>query len=67
MHLLSKNDGAPVENQGAEGLSVHILRHNHQWFAVLVGNFQGRYNGLHTGDLLLTKQYIGILEFTFLS
>lgn len=58
---------APVENQGAQGLSVHILRHNNQRFAVLVGDLQSWHDALDTGDLLLTQQQVGILELTLLT
>ena len=57
----------PVENQGAEGLSIHILSHNNQRFTVLVGNLQGWHNVLDAGNLLLTEQQVGILEFTLLA
>lgn len=56
----------PVEDQGAEGFTVHIFGHDDQRFAVLVGDFQGRHDALHTGDLLLTQQEVGVLELTFL-
>lgn len=57
----------PVENQGAQGFSVHILGYDHQRFAVLVGDFQSRYDALDAGDLLLTEQQVGVLELTLLT
>lgn len=57
----------PVEHQGAECLSVHVLGHNDQRFAVLVGDLQGRHDALYAGDLLLTQQHVGVLELDLLT
>ena len=57
----------PVENQSTEGLSVHILSHNDQRLALLVGNLQGRNNTLDGGDLLHAQQQVGVLELTLLA
>ena len=57
----------PVENQSTEGLSVHILSHNDQRLALLVGNLQGRNNALDGGDLLHAQQQVGVLELTLLA
>lgn len=57
----------PVEHQRAEGLPVHILGHNDQRLALLVGDLQGRNDALDTGDLLLAQQQVGVLELTLLA
>lgn len=69
MHLSPRlhNNNVPVENQGAQSFSIHVLCHDNQRFTVLVGNFQSWHNALDTGDLLLTQQQVGILELTLLA
>lgn len=56
----------PVQDQGAEGFTIHVFSHDDQRLAVLVGDFQGRHDALHAGDLFLTQKQVGVLELTFL-
>lgn len=62
----NKKHRVPVEDQCAEGFAVHVFGHDDQRLAVLVGDFQGRHDALHAGDLLLTQEQVGVLELTFL-
>lgn len=60
-------DLQPVEDQGAQSFSVHVLGHDDQWFAVLVCDLQGGHDALDAGDLLLAQQQVGILELDLLT
>ena len=67
LHPPISSSHVPVEHQGAECLSVHVLGHDHQRFAVLVGELQSGNDALHGGDLLLAQQDVGVLELTLLT
>ena len=53
---------APVDDESAEGLAVHVLRDDDERLAGLVGQLEGRDQLLDARDFLLTEEHQRILE-----
>ena len=53
---------APVDDESAEGLAVHVLCDDDERLAGLVGQLEGRDQLLDARDLLLTEEHQRILE-----